>query len=196
MSDHEPAACSHPSASAPTHGAPITTCQVLVIGGGPAGSTCAALLAQRGIDVVLLEKAQHPRFHIGESLLPANLPLFEQLGVAEAIAAVGMKKDGVDFNSPTHAAPVHVEFAEAWDKSMPSAWQVRRSEFDEILLRNAQSRGAPGGGRLPRAGRRIRSGRTGAGAGARTERRRHPAKLRGAARGRCVPGGTRFSRIV
>ena len=121
---------------------PPDACQVLVIGGGPAGSTCAALLAARGIDVVLLEKARHPRFHIGESLLPANLPLFEQLGIADAVAAIGLKKDGVDFNSPWHPAPTRVEFADAWDKSMPSAWQVRRSEFDELLLRHAQGRGA------------------------------------------------------
>ena len=53
----------------------MKTCDVLVIGGGPAGSTVAPLLARKGYKVVLLEKARHPRFHIGESLLPANLPL-------------------------------------------------------------------------------------------------------------------------
>ena len=62
-----------------------TRCDVLVIGGGPAGSTISALLAQRGRDVVLLEKSRHPRFHIGESLLPFNMPLFERLGVAKEI---------------------------------------------------------------------------------------------------------------
>ena len=55
---------------------------VLVIGGGPAGSTAATLLRQRGYRVALFEKDRHPRFHIGESLLPANLPLLERLGVA------------------------------------------------------------------------------------------------------------------
>ena len=58
-------------------------CDVAVIGGGPAGSTAAALLARRGYRVVALEKAHHPRFHIGESLLPMNLPLFERLGVLD-----------------------------------------------------------------------------------------------------------------
>ena len=55
-------------------------CEVLVMGGGPAGSTAATLLARMGRKVILLEKARHPRFHIGESLLPMNLPLFERLG--------------------------------------------------------------------------------------------------------------------
>ena len=105
-------------------------CDVLVIGGGPAGATAAALLAARGRKVVMLEKAHHPRFHIGESLLPLNLPLFDQLGVREEIEAVGMIKYGVEFNSPTHDAPVTLDFAEAWDKNFPYAYQVRRSEFD------------------------------------------------------------------
>ena len=118
-------------------------CDVLIIGGGPAGSTAAALLAERGFKVALLEKDHHPRFHIGESLLPANLPLLDQLGVGDQVRAVGMVKRGAEFVSPWHAqATQTVYFQEAWDKSMPYAYQVRRSEFDEILLRNAQARGA------------------------------------------------------
>ncbi|HEX9672334.1 MAG TPA: FAD-dependent oxidoreductase, partial [Burkholderiales bacterium] len=87
-----------------------TRCDVLVIGGGPAGSTISALLAQRGRDVVLLEKSRHPRFHIGESLLPFNMPLFERLGVAAEIAAIGMPKYGAEFVSPRHDKPVMFEF--------------------------------------------------------------------------------------
>lgn len=115
---------------------------MLVIGGGPAGATAAALLAERGYRVTLLEKARHPRFHIGESLLPANLPLLEKLGVADEIRAIGMEKWGAEFVSPWHDHKQTFEFADALDKSMPMAYQVRRAEFDEILLRNASRKSA------------------------------------------------------
>ncbi len=121
---------------------PDDRCDVLVIGGGPAGSTAAALLAERGHRVTLLEKSRHPRFHIGESLLPANLPLFRRLGLEEQIRSIGMKKPGAEFVSPWHDRRQVFNFAEAWDKSMPFAYQVRRSEFDEILIRNATAKGA------------------------------------------------------
>jgi len=117
-------------------------CDVLVIGGGPAGSTVSTLLAERGHSVTLLEKARHPRFHIGESLLPANLQLLEKLGVRDEVHAIGVEKWGAEFVSPWHDNTQEFEFADAWDKSMPFAYQVRRSEFDEILIRNATRKGA------------------------------------------------------
>jgi flavin-dependent dehydrogenase len=116
-------------------------CDVLVIGGGPAGTTVAPMLAAKGYKVVLLEKARHPRFHIGESLLPANLPLFEQMGIAEEVKAIGMVKPGAEFVSPHHDMPQVFHFADAWDKSMPYAYQVKRDEFDSILIRNAEKKG-------------------------------------------------------
>lgn len=121
---------------------PDQECEALIIGGGPAGATIAALLAERGRSVVLIEKARHPRFHIGESLLPHNLPLFERLGVDQEMKRIGMPKYGAEFVSPWHGKPVTFDFADAMDKSFPSAYQVRRSEFDEILFRNAERKGA------------------------------------------------------
>lgn len=120
----------------------VGRCDVFVIGGGPAGATIAALLAQQGRDVVMAEKAHHPRFHIGESLLPANRALFEKLGVLAEVDRIGMPKYGIEFVSPEHEHRTSVEFADAMDKSMPSAWQVRRSDLDEVLFRNAEARGA------------------------------------------------------
>lgn len=129
-------------AAAETNGAnAMNDCDVLVIGGGPAGCTVAPLLAEKGYKVVLLERARHPRFHIGESLLPANLPLFERLGIADEVRAIGMEKWSAEFVSPWHAHKQVFNFAEAWDKSMPYAYQVLRAKFDDILIRNAAKKG-------------------------------------------------------
>jgi flavin-dependent dehydrogenase len=118
------------------------SCDVLVIGGGPAGSTAAALLAEKGWDVVLLEKDRHPRFHIGESLLPLNLPLFDRLGVRGEIEQIAMMKYGAELNSPHHDMKQMFLFSDALDKSLPLAYQVPRAAFDHILLRNCERRGA------------------------------------------------------
>ncbi len=119
-------------------------CDVLVIGGGPAGSTAAALLAGYGHKVVIFEKSKHPRFHIGESLLPMNMPLFDKLGVAEQIKEIGTIKLGAEFISPHHPAPSMIEFKEAWVGDHTTAYQVRRDQFDQILFQNALDKGALG----------------------------------------------------
>ncbi len=118
------------------------SCDVLVIGAGPAGSTIAALLAERGRNVVLVEKDRHPRFHIGESLLPMNLMLFERLGLQHEVERIGMVKYGAEFISPYHNKAITYNFANAIDKRYPYAYQVRRSVLDEILFKNARAKGA------------------------------------------------------
>jgi len=113
---------------------------VLVIGGGPGGSTAAALLAKDGIDVLLLEREEFPRYHIGESLLPACVPTLQMSGAIDAVAAHGfqVKRGGV-FRWGKD------EWILDWDKMVdPPAWswEVDRAEYDHILLRNASAQGA------------------------------------------------------
>jgi flavin-dependent dehydrogenase len=116
-------------------------CDVVVIGGGPAGSTISALLCRKGWRVSLLEKDKHPRFHIGESLLPRNLPILDELGVMDEIHLIGVVKRGADFTLPGHERYIAVDFSRALDPFPPTAYQVKRAEFDEVLLRNAQRNG-------------------------------------------------------
>ncbi len=114
----------------------------LVIGGGPGGSTIATLLRRKGWQVVLCEKDRHPRFHIGESLLPLNLPIFQQLGVLDQVRDIGVVKYGAEFsaNGPANEAET-IYFADALDKKHPYAFQVKRSEFDHLLLNNSAKQG-------------------------------------------------------
>ena len=119
-----------------------TECEVLVIGGGPAGSTAAALLARYGRKVILLEKAHHPRFHIGESLLPMNLPLFERLGVLDKVRAMGVFKPGADFEADNERGYNTFAFDRAIGNSPPHAYQVWRQDFDQMLFEHARATGA------------------------------------------------------
>ncbi len=117
-------------------------CDVAVIGGGPAGSTAAALLARRGYKVIALEKAHHPRFHIGESLLPMNLPIFERLGVLNKVRALGVLKPGADFEADNERGYNTYAFARAIGQSPPHAYQVWRQDFDKMLYEHARECGA------------------------------------------------------
>jgi flavin-dependent dehydrogenase len=113
---------------------------VLVVGGGPAGSTVATLLARRGRRVVLLEKDAHPRFHIGESLLPMNVPILERLGVLDQVEAIGVRKTGADFpRGDGHYSTFR--FSHALDAQSGHAFQVPRAAFDEVLFRHAAASG-------------------------------------------------------
>jgi flavin-dependent dehydrogenase len=115
----------------------------IVIGGGPGGSTVATVLARADRQVLLLEKEKFPRFHVGESLLPFNLPLFERLGVAGKIRAAGFQtKRGAYFWNEQTGGIRPVDFSSGIDGRHPSAYQVKRAEFDELLLRHAEESGA------------------------------------------------------
>jgi len=117
-------------------------CDVLVVGGGPAGSTIAALLAQKGRDVVVLEKDRFPRFHIGESLLPLNLPLFDRLGVADEVSRIGVYKPGAEVISDEHAEATTFRFDHNPYLSIDHSYHVRRADFDKLLLDNCRRLGA------------------------------------------------------
>ena len=115
----------------------------VVIGGGPGGSTVATALARAGRSVLVLEREKFPRFHVGESLLPFSLPIFDRLGVHEKIRAAGYQtKYGAFFWNETNGTTRPVVFAEARDPNHPMAYQVKRAEFDDLLLRHAASCGA------------------------------------------------------
>jgi flavin-dependent dehydrogenase len=115
----------------------------VVIGGGPGGSTVGTFLARSGRKVLVLEREKFPRFHVGESLLPFNLPIFERLGVAEKVRAAGFqRKGGAYFWNEETGGVRPVEFAAGIDDRHPSAYQVKRAEFDQLLLRHARESGA------------------------------------------------------
>lgn len=94
-----------------------------MLGGGPAGSSIAAVLVERDWQVVVWEKDSHPRLHIGESLLPHSLPYL--LGVLEEVERIGLQKFGTELISPHHDEPVNLYCSGARDKSHPYAFQVR-----------------------------------------------------------------------
>ena len=115
----------------------------VIIGGGPGGSTVATLLARAGRKVVVVEREKFPRFHVGESMLPFSLPIFDRLGVHDKIRAAGfMEKYGAFFWNEDNGTTRSVVFAEARDPRHPKAYQVKRAEFDDLLLKHSASCGA------------------------------------------------------
>ena len=117
--------------------------EVLILGGGPTGSTAGMVLAREGIPSIIVESEHHPRFHIGESLLPHSLPMFDRLGVHEAIQRLPrtLVKPGATFCSHDGAESSDFWFDESLAPVIPHAYNVRRDEFDAVLLRTAEERG-------------------------------------------------------
>ena len=121
-------------------GADITT-DVIVIGGGPGGSTTATMLARKGLKVLLLEREWFPRDHIGESLLPASMPVLEELGVLPAVQEAGfLKKWGATMVWGRERQPWSWYFRET-NQRHPHSYQVWRPQFDQLLLENSRAHG-------------------------------------------------------
>lgn len=116
---------------------------IAIIGGGPAGSTAATLLARRGLDVAVFEREHFPRFHIGESLLPFSMPAFERLGILEKLQqAEFMPKHGAEIASGCGEREVRFYFKDGLNPENPTAFQVVRADFDKLLLDHAAESGA------------------------------------------------------
>ena len=115
----------------------------IVCGGGPAGSTFATILAQAGRRVALFEREKFPRFHIGESLLPWNVPLLERIGALGKVRTAGTQvKYGARFYHQGTDRTRPVRFADGMEVGHPSAFQVKRGDFDKLLLDHAREAGA------------------------------------------------------
>ena len=117
---------------------------VLILGAGPAGSTAAALLAEKGRRVLVLEREKFPRYHIGESLLPFTYQPLQRLGLVDRMKkSAFVKKYSVQFVSPSGRASLPFYFFNRYDRdTIAQTWQVLRSEFDQMLLDNARAKGA------------------------------------------------------
>jgi flavin-dependent dehydrogenase len=121
----------------------MKTYDAIVIGGGPGGSCAATRLSLSGRSVLVLEKEHFPRFHIGESLLPYNTGIFDELGLSEKLAAEGFPlKQGAQFFLGNGSKGTAFVFKQGRFTRFPDALQVERARFDEILLRHAGEKGA------------------------------------------------------
>ena len=117
-------------------------CDVIVIGGGPAGSTASTLIAQHGHRVQLFERERFPRFHIGESLIPETYWVLRRLNMLEKMKGSRfIKKYSVQFVGSTGRLSEPFYFTDHNPHECSQTWQVLRSEFDQLMLENAREHG-------------------------------------------------------
>ena len=120
----------------------VSQTDVVVIGGGPAGSTTSTLIAQKGLKVKLFEREKFPRFHIGESLIPETYWVLDRLKMLDKLkASQFVKKHSVQFVNAQGKQSAPFYFFENKPHECSQTWQVHRSEFDLMLLRNAEEQG-------------------------------------------------------
>src|SRR6266480_5105533 len=115
---------------------------VAIIGGGPAGSTAAALLARAGWRVIVFEREKFPRFHIGESLLPFSTQTFDRLGLREKLDRTFLPKFGGEIVAACGTKGAKFYFKDGFRSRRDRAYQVTRSEFDKLLLDHSRENGA------------------------------------------------------
>ena len=115
---------------------------VAIIGGGPAGSTAAALLARAGRRVIVFERESFPRFHIGESLLPYSMPTFERLGLRATMDRTFLRKHGAELATSCGSREVRFYFKNGFRLAHTESYQVDRATFDKLLLDHARAAGA------------------------------------------------------
>jgi flavin-dependent dehydrogenase len=121
----------------------MKTYDAIVIGGGPAGSTAGAILAGKGRDVLVIEKEKFPRYHVGESLMPFCYFTLERLGVLDELKKFEFtRKHSVQFVTQDGRMSDPFYFFQHMDHPAATTWQVKRSEFDHMLLKNAGEKGA------------------------------------------------------
>lgn len=115
----------------------------LVVGGGPAGSTAGSYLARAGLRTLIVEKERFPRFHVGESLLPAGNDILRETGVWDAVEAAGfIRKHGAEFHvGERPGIGKRIRFCDGLIPGNPYTYQVERSRFDDLLLRHAENLG-------------------------------------------------------